>query len=87
MSTGFKYSYNEQTGHFMANANKYTAKKAAEMALATGMYLEIERLEDIRPGFCSYRIMQGKNGGYTEVEAGTRGSFPIWIIPARYPEE
>lgn len=81
----FKTGYDENTGHFLANARLFTAKQAAEQAAEAGLVLDISGLEDVRKGYAAFRFNGLAPSKYTEVEQGTRGAFPVWIIPAFWP--
>lgn len=81
----FKTGYDENTGHFLANAKIFTAKQAAEQAAEAGLVLDINGLEDIRKGYAAFRFNGLAPTSYREVEEGARGAFPVWIIPAFWP--
>lgn len=83
----FKGCYVESTGHYIANAHKFTARQAAAQAIEEGYRPDIECLEDIRPGWAAYRFNGLGPTGYTEVEEGSRGAFPVWIMPVFVQEE
>lgn len=77
----FKSCYDAAAGHYLVNRDKYTAKQAAELAVEAGYILDIYGLEDIRQGYAAFRFNGLSPSGYTEVDEGARGSFPVWIMP------
>lgn len=77
----FKYCYDERSGHFLASMARYDRKAAALLAVEYGYRPDIERLEDISASWAAFRFNGNGPTGYTEVEAGTRGAFPVWAFP------
>lgn len=77
----FKSCYNPATRHYIANAERYTAAQAAQLATEAGYPLDIQEVADIGKGFAAYRFNGLSPTGYAEVNEGAAGSFPVWVIP------
>lgn len=83
----FKACYDERSGHFLANKEKFDRRGAAYEAVEQGYRPDIERLEDISVSWAAYRFNGNSRSGYAEVEAGTRGAFPVWAFPVLVMEQ
>ena len=83
----FKACYDERSGHFLANKEKYDRRGAAYEAVEQGYRPDIERLEDISVSWAAYRFNGNSRSGYAEVEPGTRGAFPVWAFPVLVMEQ
>lgn len=83
----FKACYDERSGHFIANKAKYKPSEAAALAMEQGYRPDIERLEDISISWAAFRFNGNSPSGYAEVEAGTRGAFPVWAFPVLVMEQ
>ena len=77
----FKACYDDRSGHFIANKARYDRKGAVMAAAEQGYRPDIEQLEDISISWAAFRFNGNSPSGYAEVEAGTRGAFPVWAFP------
>lgn len=85
-----RFNYGEfDNNDFVFNQDKYSKEEALSIAQKETDSFDDYTVEDVKEAYVAYRFDPSycqhefdSNGAYFYVPKGSRGSFPVWVIPS-----